>query len=120
MPSNYLTHDAPTADQPTFVVGANLARTSGADAARPIVDTGRVATLGTLTLDPPGFPFGSVVSYALVDQRRRRVGCCRATSTAPSRRRRATTAPPERDRAYDAAVSGASGPIGTTVSVTRR
>jgi putative heme iron utilization protein len=64
MPNNS-THDAPVADQPTFVVGANLPRTSGADAARSIVDTGRVATLATLTIDPPGFPFGSVVSYAV-------------------------------------------------------
>jgi putative heme iron utilization protein len=62
---DYLTHDAPTADQPTFVVGAELPRTSGVDAARSIVDAGRVATLATLTLDPLGFPFGSVVSYAL-------------------------------------------------------
>ncbi|MGH9272564.1 MAG: HugZ family protein [Ilumatobacteraceae bacterium] len=50
---------------PTIVatVGAGLPRTCGADAARTIVDA---TTTGTLaTLDAAGYPFGSVVSYAL-------------------------------------------------------
>ena len=58
------THDVPAAAQPTIIVGADLPRVSAVDAARTIA-SGGTATLATLTADPPGFPFGSLVSYAV-------------------------------------------------------
>ena len=58
-------HDAPAADQPAIVVGAGIPRVSGADAARTIMAAGGTGTLATLAVDPAGFPFGSIVSYAV-------------------------------------------------------
>jgi putative heme iron utilization protein len=49
------------------VHGADLPRASGADHARTLAATHHRATLSTLALDPPGFPFGSVVSFVLDD-----------------------------------------------------
>jgi putative heme iron utilization protein len=46
-------------------VGDELPRASGGDAARTIVAGSTRATLSTLAIDPAGYPFGSVVSYAL-------------------------------------------------------
>jgi heme iron utilization protein len=46
-------------------VGDELPRASGGDAARTIVVGTTRATLSTLAIDPAGYPFGSVVSYAL-------------------------------------------------------
>ena len=64
--STNTTHDVPPAAGPAIVVGAGP-RVSGADAARTIVAAGGTATLATLAVDPPGFPFGSIVSYAIGD-----------------------------------------------------
>jgi putative heme iron utilization protein len=47
--------------------GTDLARASGADHARTLAATQQRGALSTLALDPPGHPFGSVVSYVLDD-----------------------------------------------------
>jgi heme iron utilization protein len=49
------------------VHGDDLPRASGADHARTLAASQTRATLSTLALDPPGHPFGSVVSYVLDD-----------------------------------------------------
>ncbi|MET0326735.1 MAG: pyridoxamine 5'-phosphate oxidase family protein [Ilumatobacteraceae bacterium] len=48
----------------TVVVGRDLPRASGADAVRTMVDGATQGTLSTLAVDPAGFPFGSIVSFA--------------------------------------------------------
>ena len=48
----------------TVVVGRDLPRASGADAVRTMVDGSTQGTLSTLAIDPAGFPFGSIVSFA--------------------------------------------------------
>ena len=48
----------------TVVVGRSLRRATGADAVRTMVDGATQGTLSTLALDPAGFPFGSIVSFA--------------------------------------------------------
>ncbi len=59
-------HQYPRGAPPvTLVVGRDLPRASGADAARTLVEASAHGTLATLTLDPPGYPFGSIVSFAL-------------------------------------------------------
>jgi heme iron utilization protein len=50
------------------VVGRELPRATAGDAARTLVDGTTTGMLSTLAGDPPGYPFGSVVSYA-VDER---------------------------------------------------
>ena len=58
-------HQSPSGPSPvSVVVGAGLPRASGADAARTLVDAVALGTLSTLALDPPGHPFGSIVSFA--------------------------------------------------------
>lgn len=47
------------------VVGGELARSTAADAARTLVDAAATGSLSTINVDPAGYPFGSVVSYAL-------------------------------------------------------
>jgi putative heme iron utilization protein len=47
------------------VVGDDLPRATAADAARTLVDAATTGTLATVALDPAGYPFGSVVSFAL-------------------------------------------------------
>jgi heme iron utilization protein len=49
------------------VHGADLPRASGADHARTLAASQQRGALSTLALDPPGHPFGSVVSYVLDD-----------------------------------------------------
>jgi putative heme iron utilization protein len=49
------------------VHGADLPRASDADHARTLADTHHRGSLSTLALDPPGSPFGSVVSFVLDD-----------------------------------------------------
>jgi putative heme iron utilization protein len=48
----------------TVVVGRALPRATGADAVRTMVDGSTQGTLSTLAVDPAGFPFGSIVSFA--------------------------------------------------------
>ena len=60
-------HGGPAPSPPTEVVGAEHPRATPADAARTIVANGRHAMLATITDRPPGYPFGSLVSYALDD-----------------------------------------------------
>lgn len=48
-----------------IVVGGDLPRASGADAVRTLVDASTQGTLSTLAIDPAGYPFGSIVSFAL-------------------------------------------------------
>jgi putative heme iron utilization protein len=50
------------------VVGRELPRASAADAARTLVDGGTAGALSTVAMEPPGYPFGSVVSYGLDDR----------------------------------------------------
>ena len=58
-------HQYPTAPpRIARVVGRELPRATAADAARTLVDGSTTAILSTLALDPAGYPFGSVVSYA--------------------------------------------------------
>ena len=58
-------HQSPSGPSPvSVVVGAGLPKASGADAARTLVDAVALGTLSTLALDPPGHPFGSIVSFA--------------------------------------------------------
>jgi heme iron utilization protein len=47
------------------VVGRELPRATAADAARTLVDGTTTGTLSTVARDPAGYPFGSVVSYAV-------------------------------------------------------
>lgn len=47
-----------------MVVGADLPRATAADAARTMVGESGTGSLSTLAVSPPGYPFGSVVSYA--------------------------------------------------------
>ena len=49
------------------VHGADIPRASAADHARTLAATHHRGSLSTLALDPPGFPFGSVVSFTLDD-----------------------------------------------------
>ena len=58
-------HGGPAPSPPTEVVGAEHPRATPADAARTIVANGHHAMLATITDRPPGYPFGSLVSYAL-------------------------------------------------------
>jgi putative heme iron utilization protein len=48
----------------TVQIGRDLPRASGADAVRTMVDGSTQGTLSTLAVDPAGFPFGSIVSFA--------------------------------------------------------
>ena len=47
------------------VVGGELPRASAADAARTLAATNTAGTLSTLSVDPAGYPFGSVVSFTV-------------------------------------------------------
>ena len=60
-------HDAPT-DRPIDRVGREHLRAGAADAARTLGAFAHTGMLATLTDRPPGYPFGSVVSYALDDE----------------------------------------------------
>jgi heme iron utilization protein len=50
------------------VVGRQLPRATAGDAARTLVDGTTTGMLSTIAGDPAGYPFGSIVSYA-VDER---------------------------------------------------
>lgn len=59
-------HQYPSGQQRVSrVVGRELPRATAADAARTLVDGASTGTLSTVALDPAGYPFGSVISYAL-------------------------------------------------------
>lgn len=58
-------HDEPSASAPVEVVGSEHPRATAADAARTIVASSRHGMLATIATRPAGFPFGSVVAYAL-------------------------------------------------------
>ena len=46
-------------------MGGELPRASAADAARTLAATNTAGTLSTLSVDPAGYPFGSVVSFTV-------------------------------------------------------
>lgn len=56
-------HDSPTSGRPIVrVIGGELPRSTGADAARTIFDGATTGMLSTHSTASPGYPFGSIVS----------------------------------------------------------